>query len=95
MGEGEGSIVWKNGTETCISSYVKRLPSPGLMHATGCLGLLHWDDSEGWDGMGREVRGGFRTGNTCTPVVDSCHCMAKQIQYCKVISLQLKQIHLY
>ena len=29
-------------------------------------------------------------GNTCTPVADSCRCMAKPIQYCKVISLQLK-----
>ena len=28
--------------------------------------------------------------NTCIPVVDSCWCMAKPIQYCKVISLQLK-----
>ena len=29
-------------------------------------------------------------GNTCIPVVDSCQCMAKPIQYCKVISFQLK-----
>ena len=29
------------------------------------------------DGMGREVGGGFRMGNTCTPVADSCQCMAK------------------
>ena len=36
------------------------------------------------DGMGREVGGGFRMGNTCTPVADSCWCMAKPIQYCKV-----------
>ena len=42
------------------------------------------------DGIGREVGGGFRMGNTCTPMVDSCWCMAKPIQYCKVISLQLK-----
>ena len=42
------------------------------------------------DGMGSEVGGGFRMGNTCTPVVDSCQCMAKPIQYYKVISLQLK-----
>ena len=34
--------------------------------------------------MGREVRGGFRIGNTCTPVADACGCMAKPIQYCKV-----------
>ena len=36
------------------------------------------------DGTGREVGGGFRMGNMCTPVVDSCQCMAKPIQYCKV-----------
>ena len=35
-------------------------------------------------GMGREVGGGFRSGNLCTPVADSCRCMAKPIQYCKV-----------
>ena len=22
------------------------------MHDTGCLGLVHWDDREGWDGEG-------------------------------------------
>ena len=44
------------------------------------------------DGMGREVGGGFRIGNMCTPMADSCWCMAKPIQYCKVISLQLKWI---
>ena len=29
------------------------------------------------DGMGSEVGGRFRMGNTCTSVVDSCQCMAK------------------
>ena len=29
------------------------------------------------DGMGREVGGGFRMGNTCTPMADSCQHMAK------------------
>ena len=28
--------------------------------------------------------GGFRIGNSCTLVEDSCQCMAKPIQYCKV-----------
>ena len=28
----------------------------GSMHDTGCLGLVHWDDPEGWDGEGG-VRG--------------------------------------
>ena len=41
--------------------------------------------------MRREVGGGFRMGNTCTPLADSCQCMAKLIQCCKVISLQLKE----
>ena len=34
--------------------------------------------------MGREVGGGFMFGNACKPMVDSCQCMAKPIQYCKV-----------
>ena len=29
------------------------------------------------DGMGREVAEGFRMGNTCIPMDDSCECMAK------------------
>ena len=33
---------------TCIISYMKRVASPGLMHYTGCLGLVHWDDPKGW-----------------------------------------------
>ena len=48
-----------------------------LMHETGCSGLVHWDDPEGWDGEGGE--GGFRMGNTCTPMVDSCQCMNCQL----------------
>ena len=40
------------------------------------------------DEMGSEVGGGFRMGNMCAPVADSCECMAKPIKYCKVISLQ-------
>ena len=29
------------------------------------------------DGIGREVGGEFSMGNTCTPMVDSWQCMAK------------------
>ena len=39
---------------------------------------------------GGRREGGFRMGNTCIPVADTCRCMAKPIQYCKVINLQLK-----
>ena len=60
MGEGEGGMIWENGIETCIISYMKRVTSPGLMHDTGCLGLVHWDDPEGWygEGGGRMVQDG-------------------------------------
>ena len=59
MGEGEGGMIWENGTEIC-KLYMKRITSPGLMHDTGCLRLVHWDDPEGWDGEGggRGVQGG-------------------------------------
>ena len=43
---------WENGIETCIISYMKRVTSPGSIQDTGCLGLVHWDDPEGWCGMG-------------------------------------------
>jgi len=88
VGEGEGGMVWENGIETCILSHGKRIASPGSMHDTGCSGLVYWDDPEGWDGEG-DGRG-FRMGNMYTPVADSCQCMAKPLQYCKVINLQLK-----
>ena len=45
-------MIWENGIETCIISYMKRVISPGSMHDTGCLGLVHWDDPEGWYGEG-------------------------------------------
>ena len=60
MGEGEGGMISKNGIETCIISYMKRVASQGSMHDTGCLRLVHWDDPEGWYGEegGRRVQGG-------------------------------------
>ena len=58
--EGEGGKIWENGIETCKISCMIRVASPGLMHDTGCLGLVHWDDPEGWNGEGggRRVQGG-------------------------------------
>ena len=56
MGEGKGGMIWENGIETYILSYVKQITSPGLMHAIGCSGLVHWDNPEGWDGEGGEMR---------------------------------------
>ena len=56
VGEGEGGMIWENGIERCIISYMKRIASPGSMHVTVCLGLVHWDDPEGWYGEGGERR---------------------------------------
>ena len=60
MADGEDGMIWENGIETCILSYVKRIASPGSMHETGCSGLVHWDDPEGWyrEGGGKGVRDG-------------------------------------
>ena len=70
MGEEEGGMIWENGIETYIISYMKRITSPGSMHDTGawgwCTGMTQRD------GTGREEGGGFRMGNRCIPVVDSC-----------------------
>jgi len=51
---------WENGLKTCIISYVKWITSPDLMHDTRCLGLVHWDDPEGWyrEEGGRGVQDG-------------------------------------
>ena len=64
MGDGEGGMIWENGIKTCIISYKK-----GLMQDIGSLGMVHWDDPEGWygerggrgvqDGEHMYTRGGF------------------------------------
>ena len=88
VGKGEGGMIWENGIETCTISCVKQIAGLSSMHDTGCSGLVHWDDPEGWDGEGHGrgvqdgehvyTRGGFML------------MYGKTIQYCKVISLQLK-----
>ena len=81
VGEGEGGMIWENGIETCIISYMKRITSPGSMQDTGCLGLVHWDDPEGWygEGGGRGVQDGkhmYTRGR--------CMLMYGKTKYCKV-----------
>ena len=60
MEEGESEMIWENGIETCIMSYMKRVTRPRSMQDTGCLGLVHWDDPEEWygEGGGRRVQDG-------------------------------------
>ena len=71
VGEGEGGMIRENVIERCILSCKKRIASLGSMQDTGCLGLCTGMTKR--DDMGRVVGGGFRVGNSCTPVVDSCH----------------------
>ena len=51
-------------------SYKKRIASPGSMQDTGCLGLVHWDDPEGWYGEGGGR--GVQDGEHMYTVADSC-----------------------
>ena len=46
--------------KTLESPSANTIASPGSMHDTGCLGLVHWDDPEGWcgEGGGRRVQDG-------------------------------------
>ena len=89
VGEGEGGMIWEKGIEICKLSYVKRITSPGLKHDTGFLGLVHWDDPEGWDVEGGG-RGDSGWGTHGHPRLIHVNVWQKPLQYCKVISLPLK-----
>ena len=75
VGEGEGGMFRENSIETCILSRVKQITSPGWMHETSAWGWCTGKTQR--DGMGREVGGGIRMGNTCKSMADSCQWMAK------------------
>ena len=70
---------------------MKQIASPGSMHETGCSGLVHWNDPKGWcrEGGGSGVQDGEYV-YTCGGFMS----MAKPVQYCKVISLQLNYFFL-
>ena len=44
VGEGEGGMFWENSIETDHQ--------PRWDAWDKCLGLVHWEDPEGWDGEG-------------------------------------------
>ena len=75
VGEGEGRMFRENSIETSILSRVKQITSPGWMHETSAQGWCTGKTQS--NGMGREVGGGIRMGNTCKSMADSCECMAK------------------
>ena len=53
------------------------------------IGGSHWDDPEGWDGEGGG-RGGQDGEHMGNPWLIHVSVWQKPVQYCKVISLQLK-----
>ena len=57
-----------------------------------CLGLVHWEDPEGWVGEGGG-RGDWEWGTHVNPWLIHVNVWQKQLQYCKVISLQLIKIN--
>ena len=68
-------MIGEDSIETCIVSSVKQTTSPGWMHETSAQGWCTGKTQR--EGMGREVGGGIRMGNTCKSRTDSCQCMAK------------------
>ena len=74
------------GPHIIIHCSVKQVASPGWMHETGCLGLVHWDDPEGW---GERWEGGSGWGTHVHPWLIHVDVWQKPLQYYKVISLQL------
>ena len=57
MGEDEGGMIWENGIETCILSYVKRIASQVQCMRQGACGwytgmtqrdALGWEVGSGW-----------------------------------------------
>ena len=65
------------------NTYKKQIARLGSMQDTGCLGLVHWDDPEGWyrEGGGRGVQDGENLN----------HWTAKAVphHYCKSISFRV------
>ena len=68
---------------------MKQIASTGSMHETGCSGMVHWDDPDGWDGE-RGERGIQDGEHIYHPWLIHVNVWQKPLQYCKVISLQLK-----
>ena len=60
---------------------MKQIASPGLMHDTGCSGLVHWDDPEGGDGEGGGR--GIQDGKYMSLTVDSSQLWQSQYNIVK------------
>ena len=93
VGEGEGGMIREMALKHVNYHMWNELP-----FQVRCM----IQDAWGWciemtqrDGMGREMGGVFRMGNTRTPMVDSSQSMAKPIQCCKVKEINNKNKNIY
>ena len=83
VGEDKGGMIWETALKHVYYQMWNRLSVQVRCMRQGTQGRCTGTTLR--DGMGREVEAGFRMGDTCTPMADSCQCMAKPLQYCKVI----------
>ena len=80
-------MFWEKGIETSILSRVKQIASPGWMHETSAQGWCTGKTQRDGEGGGR----GDRDGEThVNPRLINVSVWQKPLQFCKVISLQLK-----
>ena len=78
-GAGDGSLPLRSEEEPVehpgLVSFRMDWLSRGSMHDTGCLGLVHWDDLEGWCGEGvPSKRLPDWASLELSPSVESCGC---------------------
>ena len=73
---------------------MKRVASPGSMHDTGCLGLVHWDDPERWygEGGGRGVQDAEHvyTRGGCMLMYENTKSLVKYIQSNSIVEIKAK-----
>jgi len=69
---------------------VKQITTPSSMHETRHSKPVPWDDPEGWDGEGGKWEEGSGWGTHVHPWLIHVNVWQKPLQYCNVISLQLK-----
>ena len=68
---------------------IKQITSPGWMHETSARTWCTGKTQRDW--VEREVGEGIRMGKTCKSILIHVNVWQKPLQYCKVISLQIKK----
>ena len=91
LGEGKGGMIWENNIETyiiiCETDCQSRFNAWDKVLMIGALGWP-W-----WMGCGGSWEGGSGWGTHVHPWLIHVNVWQNLLQYCKVISIQLKQIN--